>query len=150
MTDAKKLWIQNNRERLRENSRKFYQEHKEAEKARSKAWRLANPEKYQAWAEKNREKRKIASRKHDHGMLPDNFNRLWQEQEGLCAICHQPLVRPDIDHDHSCCQGRKSCGKCNRGLLCRPCNTFIGLAKESLEILKNAIQYLEKWNVKHS
>lgn len=28
-----------------------------------------------------------------------------------------------VDHDHKCCSGDKSCGKCVRGILCPGCNT---------------------------
>jgi hypothetical protein len=40
-------------------NRRFYERHKEEEKARSKKWRQENPEKYAAWAEKNKEKRRL-------------------------------------------------------------------------------------------
>jgi hypothetical protein len=126
-------------------NQRFYARHKEQEKARCKKWRQDNQDWYKDWAEKNKDRRVAANRKCDHQMLPEEFDRKFQDQDGKCAICKQPLKRPDIDHDHSCCPGRKSCGKCTRGLLCRSCNTFLGLAKESPEILNNAILYVNQY-----
>ena len=40
--------------------------------------------------------------------------------------CHNPgcdeTANLEVDHDHSCCEGGNSCGKCIRGVLCRGCN----------------------------
>lgn len=32
-----------------------------------------------------------------------------------------------VDHDHACCPGIKSCGKCVRGVVCNRCNSAIGV-----------------------
>lgn len=80
------------------------------------------------------------------GLTPDDYAHLLDEQGGVCAICKgQELVnsRFSIDHDHTCCPGRKSCGQCIRGLLCRQCNAGIGNLKDDPEILRAALTYLE-------
>lgn len=56
------------------------------------------------------------------------YAALWYEQKGLCAGCGLWLVRPVIDHDHACCPGRWSCGRCIRGLVCPSCNRLDALA----------------------
>jgi len=75
-----------------------------------------------------------------YGITEDQYNEIWIEQCGRCAICkkhEQELGKVlYIDHCHST-------GKV-RGLLCQKCNTGIGLLFDDKEILLNAIKYLEK------
>lgn len=52
-------------------------------------------------------------------------------QGGCCARCHEPFRNSkdtQIDHDHSCCPGRRSCGSCVRGVICWQCNQRLTLA----------------------
>jgi hypothetical protein len=68
-----------------------------------------------------------------------------ERQGGVCAICGLPCKsgkRLSIDHDHSCCPGKGSCGKCVRGLLCMNCNNGLGHFKDDPELLGTAIAYL--------
>ena len=46
---------------------------------------------------------------------------------GPCQICKEPQFEGPlhIEHDHACCGGAGSCGKCIRGLVCASCNTHI-------------------------
>lgn len=60
-----------------------------------------------------------------------------------CDICGS-MGRMCVDHDHSCCPGAKSCGKCIRGRLCSKCNSAIGLLQDDVGILQAAIQYLSR------
>jgi hypothetical protein len=61
------------------------------------------------------------------------YNITWQEgealyakQSGMCALCDKPLDgKFHVDHDHRCCPGDRSCGKCVRGLLCGICNCYV-------------------------
>lgn len=65
-----------------------------------------------------------------------------------CEICGTPIAEGKfkfaIDHDHSCCPGTTSCGRCVRGLLCAHCNNGLGYFKDSVESLRAAIKYLER------
>lgn len=85
-----------------------------------------------------------------YGITEDQYNALLAAQGGVCAICGRGpgtetrMKRLVVDHDHACCPGGKSCGKCVRGLLCPWCNRFIGLALDSPARLKDAIRYLER------
>jgi hypothetical protein len=127
-------------------SRKYYQRNKEAEKARAKKWRKDNPVWYAKYVEKNREKLRAASRKFEYNISPEQYEAKKAEQGNVCAICKKESDLLVVDHNHSCCSQRRTCGKCNRGLLCRSCNTLIGLAEESKEILSNAIEYLRGYS----
>jgi len=82
------------------------------------------------------------------------YETQYAKQNGKCAICGEPeqslgaggeLKAMAIDHDHHCCKGRKSCGKCVRGLICHGCNHAIGCAKDSVEILQAMILYLNSF-----
>lgn len=72
-------------------------------------------------------------------------------QNDACSICHRKFltdVKEHIDHDHDCCKGSTSCGKCVRGILCPRCNYLLGFVKDSSEILESAVNYLQTWKNK--
>jgi hypothetical protein len=73
-----------------------------------------------------------------YGITPEDFERLHEAQEGLCAICRGPQADYyrylDVDHCHA--SGRV------RGLLCRRCNTVLGLVKEDPKLLDALMSYL--------
>lgn len=62
-----------------------------------------------------------------------------------CEVCNSS-ENLTIDHDHSCCNARFSCGKCVRGTLCQNCNRAIGQAKESAKRLKLLASYVDKYS----
>lgn len=73
-----------------------------------------------------------------YGLTYEAYSKMWQEQEARCKICgigqENLKLTLSVDHDHKT-------GKV-RGLLCRSCNGMLGLAKDNVEILNNAIKYL--------
>lgn len=98
-----------------------------------KKWRAKNPEKNSKYLRKYR--LKIM-----YGLTPDDWNALYEEQGGCCAICgiHQSSLNQtlSIDHDH----------KTNkvRSLLCVSCNSALGMVKENKLILFQMISYIDE------
>lgn len=112
------------------------------------AWRELRNAKHREHLRRNPrsyERRKKEWLKSLYKMSPEDYDNLLASQNGVCAICLQ-LCKTDrglsIDHDHSCCPGNKSCGKCIRGLLCSNCNRAIGMLQEDITIITRAIEYL--------
>jgi hypothetical protein len=86
------------------------------------------------------------SRLKRYSLSVEQYAELLESQENKCRICSQEFDRsPHIDHDHTCCSGAYSCGKCVRGLLCYNCNAGIGQFSDNLDLLKNAVKYLESF-----
>lgn len=82
-----------------------------------------------------------------YGLTREAYDEMKAHQGGGCAICGAPEslrgTRLAVDHDHSCCPGRRSCGACVRGLLCNECNTLLGKAGDDPERLMRAARYLK-------
>lgn len=78
-------------------------------------------------------------------LTPEDIASRLLAQDGGCAICDQPFSDSTgwhVDHDHSCCPGRKSCGDCVRGLLCGRCNRNVLPVIEG-PLLNKALAYLK-------
>ncbi len=97
-------------------------------------------------AERHRspERERARKLKYCYRLTPAEFNEILKSQGGVCKMCgKEPGKRKlCVDHDHSCCPGEKTCGKCFRGLVCYRCNTMLGyiesdLYPAALEYIKN-------------
>lgn len=87
---------------------------------------------------------KVCVRVNRHGVTRTQWQAMMDAQGGTCQICNGTSARAlAIDHDHNCCPGETSCGKCVRALLCGPCNIAIGLMRDNPEQLRKAATYLE-------
>ncbi|WP_431941641.1 endonuclease VII domain-containing protein [Nocardia grenadensis] len=82
-----------------------------------------------------------------YSLAPGGYARLLEAQGGKCYICQRATGKTrslSVDHDHSCCPGNTSCGKCVRGLLCGGCNyKILGHLRDSIEALERASDYLK-------
>lgn len=73
------------------------------------------------------------------------YRAIIEAQGGKCAICQRAngsTKRLAVDHDHSCCDGPTSCGKCVRGALCSVCNVFVGRMRDDPEAFVRGAAYL--------
>jgi hypothetical protein len=94
------------------------------------------------WRAKNAERLKESSRvkhlKRKFNLTLEEYNSMSDSQNGLCAICQQKCeteMNLAVDHCHTT-------GKI-RGLLCKNCNTAIGLFKEDTDNMLRAIEYIK-------
>lgn len=133
-----------------EYSKKWKKENKEHYNEWVKQDRLKNPEKYRKWAKISRERAgKMRSLKESlslRNISLDEYNKMFEEQKGLCAICNLPESRRSRKGDSIC---RLTIDHCHasekvRGLLCHDCNTGLGKFKDNQDLLLNALAYLER------
>lgn len=71
-----------------------------------------------------------------YGITIDDYDSMYEKQEGLCYICKEHNERLCVDHCHTTTKVRK--------LLCNKCNTALGLFREDTSILLNAIMYISE------
>lgn len=90
-----------------------------------------------------------------YSLTPEEWDRMFAAQNGVCKVCRRPesvvikgqVCRLAIDHDHRCCPGKFSCGKCIRGLLCSPCNRAARLLDDDPLRARALADYLERSSI---
>lgn len=125
-----------------EKNKDYYKEYNKRPKVmkRIRGWRKLNPSKV-------REYDRIQHLKRKYNITKDDYEIMFNKQEGKCAICGtiEPGAGKEffyIDHNHNT--------NAIRGLLCLSCNFGIGAFKDKKELLINAISYLEKEGLENS
>jgi hypothetical protein len=148
----------------REAQRRWRERNREKEKARHAAWYAENKDYHAEWRAKNRaainerqrsrraanpEAERVAQRarwaaewagqiKYKYGITADEYDAMLTVQGGECALCGRDGnvggKRLAVDHCHD--TGTV------RGLLCNPCNTMLGNARDNVDLLAAAIQYI--------
>lgn len=63
------------------------------------------------------------------------WDKMFKSQNGCCAVCTNTSKILHVDHCHTTSKVR--------GLLCYNCNNGIGRLKDSVDILKRAIEYIK-------
>lgn len=126
---------------------------KSCSRIRTRTWQINNKEKCaessreyrKAFPEKFRKSNQKTKLKANYNLTLEDYDRMLKEQDFVCAICGNPeSVNKNgrtydlcVDHNHETGEVR--------GLLCRNCNSGIGLLKDNSETLVKALNYLIKW-----
>lgn len=87
--------------------------------------------------------------KNRYHMTERQFWQMFEAQGRQCAIPGCGKTSPGkrrwcVDHDHACCPGPRSCGKCIRGLLCVGCNTALGHVGDNVQLIAGMMTYLHE------
>jgi hypothetical protein len=73
----------------------------------------------------------------EYGISVEQYDEMFETQGGVCARCGNPpqeIKKLAVDHCHK--TGRV------RGLLCGPCNTYLGRLEANLDQLQRDLNYL--------
>lgn len=162
---ANKKYRLKNKQKISEDAKKYYLENKEKlityfhkYKKENKEIFLKSREKYKENNNeyiktdfkkrylKNKEYYKDQALKRMYGITLHEYNIILENQNNSCAICkiHQDNLNIKLAVDHNHTTGEI------RGLLCSSCNQGIGLLKENIFTLEEAIKYLNKSNNKET
>ena len=82
-----------------------------------------------------------------YGIGLDEFQRMWDDQGGLCAICGVALERGRVKGGSGACVDHCHETGTVRGLLCFNCNTGIGKLGDNANRLLAAAAYLLTFDV---
>ena len=113
----------------------YYQDHKDSHREYVRNWRNENRDKVREYKLKAR-----------YGITPAEYQKMYEEQNGVCAICEQPETllhqngntrRLVVDHNHETDEVRT--------LLCTSCNLMVGNSLDNPELLEKAAAYLREF-----
>jgi hypothetical protein len=124
---------------------------KEKIKLQMREWRRKNKDKRKLYRERYYNKYKGLEKEtwliRTYNITQEQYDTMLKEQNYVCAFppCGKRIEingkSLSVDHDHDCCSGSKSCGKCIRGILCQSHNSAV----RSLEFHLWAQEYINKY-----
>lgn len=134
-----KDYRERNPEIAKQCAKNYRVDHPDRQRAATNAWKEKNPDKVREHQRRANAKRNTGLANRDmwrYGITRADYENMYHTQGGVCAICSKPPIktRLSVDHNHDTGQVR--------GLLCRPCNSVLGLAGDKIERLEAAIGYL--------
>lgn len=121
-------------ESRRKNALEWYYKNKDRALSSNKEWRDKNKEYYLS-------RRRTDHLRYKYNITDEEYESIWEEQEGKCAVCGTPEKDLDrklfIDHCHNT--------GAIRGLLCGKCNSGLGFFNDSVSLITKAAKYLEAY-----
>ena len=124
-------------------AKKWNSSNKEAHASHERKHRTNNKDDVKAnrarYVKKNPRSVKNSALKFNYGITIDQFEEMSQQQGNACAICEIPKseLTEDlcVDHDHKTSK--------IRALLCRPCNSALGLMRDNPKVAIKMAEYLQ-------
>jgi DNA repair exonuclease SbcCD ATPase subunit len=132
-----KQWRKDNKETVQQESRDYYDAHREKILAYLAVYRRDNKETLAVKQKENQHRYRLSE---VYGITEEEYAALLSAQGGKCAVCggdnssSRLSTHLFVDHDHKT-------GKI-RGLLCNNCNMALGFARENPDILLKLRAYL--------
>jgi hypothetical protein len=135
---------------MRERRKHWTPEEHEHARQVQREWIARNPEKHRASGRRAARKRRMLLQAHPefqkaaqvqfvHSISLEEYESRLRRQGGICRLCNKPFTDdnpPVLDHNHDTAQ--------LRDFIHRQCNAALGLFKDSIEICKLAVEYLER------
>lgn len=84
-------------------------------------------------------KRNFRNKYKKYGLTFEEYEQMYEKQNGTCLLCKTQQDFLVVDHDHDTDKVR--------GLLCNNCNLGLGHFKDSVESLLSAAEYLRKCRI---
>ena len=124
-----KQYYKDNRDEIIKRTKEYAKVHSKEHYEYTKRWRKNHPKKVKEINKRQKLKRYNLSHK--------DWLRMWDNQNGRCAICSRPFIEPSdayVDHNHQSGE--------IRGLLCMKCNFGLGLFKDNPKLTARLTEYL--------
>lgn len=89
------------------------------------------------WRTRHPDKAKYSKLKYRYGVTPEQYETMYEQQEGKCILpsCGRPINATNHDHVSGLL----------RGLMCKEHNIALGLFSDSPKLLREAAEYLERF-----
>lgn len=125
-------------EQHREHCRKYHIKHRAERLVYKRRWYKLNKQTIKAYKKSKIKETTARHRLQRYGLTQEQYDKMYMEQLGLCAACHEPFGKkiPVVDHNHKT-------GKV-RGLLHHNCNCIVGYSKEDADKLRFVAEYIER------
>ncbi len=136
--DYMKLYVEKNREELKERQKAYRDKRIEDNPNHYKEQYRKYEETHKQWRKENRHtlsEKQWKSRGIDD-MTYDKFLTELNKQQYKCLICEKELKNPQVDHDHNT-------GK-YRGILCIPCNNGLGVYEKKKDLFEKYLKEIAK------
>lgn len=145
----KRAWAKKNKKKVKESGDLWRRNNPDKVKASKKSYRLRHLKRVKRQIRKayNKNKKKYLYNRYrawlweKYKISREQYEKILKKQKGLCAICRSTQLcgrRSTLYADH-CHKTEKF-----RGLICFKCNTMLGMANDSVVVLKRAIKYLRR------